>query len=66
MKTLSVIPQGLKDQYIGAVLSGQSGITLKGVQITWKAIPSKGEINEKEREKIALKMAERDLRVAFG
>jgi hypothetical protein len=65
MRTIQ-IPQSLKDQYIGAVLSGQTSITLKGIQISWKAIPSKGEIGEREREKLALKMAERDLSVAFG
>jgi hypothetical protein len=60
------IPQSLKDQYIGAVLGGQSRVVIQGIEISWKAIPSKGEIGEREREKIALKMAERDLSVAFG
>lgn len=60
------IPQSLKDQYIGAVLGGQSRITIQGIEISWKAIPTRGELSEKEREKLALKMAERDLSVAFG
>jgi len=59
------IPQGLKDQYIGAVLGGQSRVTILGIEITWKAIPSRGELSEKEREKLALKMAERDLRAVI-
>lgn len=59
------IPQGLKDQYIGAVLGGQSRVTILGIEITWKAIPSRGELSEKKREKLALKMAERDLRVVI-
>lgn len=59
------IPQALKDQYIGAVLGGQSRITILGVEITWKAIPSVGQLSKKEREKLALKMAERDLRAVI-
>lgn len=60
------VPQSLKEQYIGAVLGGQSRIVLKGIEISWKAIPSKGEIGEREREKLALQMAERDLSIAFS
>jgi hypothetical protein len=60
------IPQSLKDQYIGAVLGGQSRIVIRGIEISWRAIPNKGEIGEREREKLALKMAERDLSIAFG
>ena len=65
MRTVT-IPQSLKDQYIGAVLGGQSRIVIRGIEISWKAIPSKGEIGEREREKLASTMAERDLSVAFG
>ena len=61
----ATIPQSLKDQYIGAVLGGQSRVTILGIEITWKAIPSRGELSEKEREKLALKMAERDLRAVI-
>ena len=60
------IPQQYKDQYIGAVLGGQTKVVIKGVQISWKALPSKRELGEKEREKIALQMAERDLSAVFG
>jgi hypothetical protein len=60
------IPQQYKDQYIGAVLGGQTKVVIKGVQISWKALPSKRELGEKERERIALQMAERDLSAVFG
>lgn len=65
MRTIQ-IPQSIKDQYIGAVLGGQSRIVIQGIEISWRAIPSKGEIGQKEREKLAQKMAERDLSVVFG
>jgi hypothetical protein len=65
MRTIQ-IPNQYKDQYIGAVLGGQTRVTIKGVQISWKAIPSREKLGEKEREKIALQMAERDLGVLFG
>lgn len=60
------IPQSSKDQYIKAVLGGQTKVTIQGIEISWKALPSKREVGEKEREKIALQMAERDLEVLFG
>lgn len=65
MRTIQ-IPQSIKDQYIGAVLGGQSRIVIQGIEISWRAIPSKEEIGQKEREKLAQKMAERDLNVVFG
>jgi hypothetical protein len=60
------IPQQLKEQYIGAVLGGQTRVTIQGIEISWKALPSKRELGEKEREKIALQMAERDLSAVLG
>jgi len=60
------IPQQYKDQYIGAVLGGQTKVVIKGVQISWKAIPNQSRLGEKERERIALQMAERDLSAVFG
>lgn len=65
MRTIQ-IPQQLKDQYIGAVLGGQTKVTIQGIEISWKALPSKRELGEKEREKIALQMAERDLSAVFS
>lgn len=60
------IPQQLKEQYIGAVLGGQTRVTIQGIEISWKALPSKRELGEKERERIALQMAERDLSAVLG
>ena len=65
MRTIH-IPQSSKDQYIGAVLGGQTRVTIQGIEISWKALPSKRELGEKERERIALQMAERDLSAVFG
>lgn len=61
----STIPQKYKDQYIGAVLGGQTKVTILGVQISWKAIPSREKLGEKERERLANQMAERDLAIVF-
>lgn len=61
----SNIPQKYKDQYIGAVLGGQTRVTIQGVQISWKAIPSREKLGEKERERLAKQMAERDLAIVF-
>lgn len=63
MKT--TIPQKYKDQYIGAVLGGQTRVVIKGVEISWKAIPSREQLGKKEREALANKMAERDLPLIF-
>jgi hypothetical protein len=65
MRTIH-IPQQLKEQYIGAVLGGQTRVTIQGIEISWKALPSKRELGEKERERIALQMAERDLSAVLG
>jgi len=65
MRTIH-IPQHLKDQYIGAVLGGQTRVTIQGVEISWKALPTTRELGRKESEKIALQMAERDLSAVFG
>jgi len=63
MKT--TIPQKYKDQYIGAVLGGQTRIVIRGVEISWKAIPSREQLGRKEREALANEMAERDLPLIF-
>lgn len=63
MKT--TIPQKYKDQYIGAVLGGQTRVVIKGVEISWKAIPSREQLGKKEREALANQMAERDLPLIF-
>jgi hypothetical protein len=63
MKT--TIPQKYKDQYIGAVLGGQTRIVIRGVEISWKAIPSREQLGRKERERLANEMAERDLPLIF-
>jgi hypothetical protein len=63
MKT--TIPQKYKDQYIGAVLGGQTKIVIRGVEISWKAIPSREQLGRKEREALANEMAERDLPLIF-
>lgn len=59
------IPQKYKDQYIGAVLGGQTRVVIKGIEISWKAIPSREQLGKKERERLANQMAERDLAIVF-
>jgi hypothetical protein len=61
----TIIPQKYKDQYIGAVLGGQTRVTILGIEITWKAIPSREKLGGKERERLANEMAERDLAIVF-
>lgn len=54
----------LSNLIIGAVLSGQKGVTIGGVQVSWK--PLKQNLTTKQREAEAQRIAKINLDVILG